>query len=133
MERRVLVGTAATWVVFVGAVLADFALEGDLVAAVLLAGLVGGLSAGLLSATPGHVGAGARAGGYGAAAGFLAFLAVGAVQSAVSGEFGVLLLGVRTLLIALLLVPVEALLGALAAPLGVRLRRAAGRPTALAG
>jgi hypothetical protein len=53
------------------------------------------------------------------------------VQSVVSGDLGVLLLGFRTLLIALLLVPVQALLGAMTAPLGVRIRGAVGRETAL--
>jgi hypothetical protein len=131
MQRRVLAGAAATCSVFVGAAVADFFLAGEFASVVLLAGLVGGLVAGLLSKTPGHVGAGVQAGGYGAAAGFLAFLIVGVVQSVVSGDLGVLLLGFRTLLIALLLVPAQALLGAMAAPLGVRIRGAVGRETAL--
>lgn len=131
MERRVLAGAAATWFIFVGAALADFFLPGEFAAVVLLAGLAGGVVAGLLSDAPGHVGAGGKAGGYGAAAGFLVFLVVGVGQSVRSGEFGVLLLGVRTLLVGLLLVPVQALLGAVASPLGVRVRRAVGRKTPL--
>jgi hypothetical protein len=131
MDRRVLAGAAATCFVFVSAAVADFFLSDGFAPLVLLAGLAGGLVAGLLSAAQGHVGAGARAGGYGAAAGFLAFLVVGVVQSVVSGDFGVLLLGFRTLLIGLLLVPVHALLGAMTAPLGVRIRRAAGLETSL--
>ncbi|WP_336136179.1 hypothetical protein [Natronomonas amylolytica] len=130
MQRRVLAGAAATWSVFVGAAVADFFLDGEFAPVVFLSGLAGGLVAGLLSKTSGHVGAGVRAGGYGAAVGFLAFLVVGVVQSAVSGDLGVLLLGFRTLLIALLLVPVQALLGAMMAPLGVRIRGALGRETA---
>lgn len=131
MERRVLAGAGATCIVFVGAAIADFFLDGEFAAVVLLAGLAGGLTAGLLSKTAGHVGAGVRAGGYGAAAGFLAFLLVGVVQSVLSGDLGVLVLGFRTFLIALLLVPVQAVLGAMAAPLGVRIRRAFGRETSL--
>lgn len=131
MERRVLAGAGATCFVFVGAAVADFFLSGEFAAIVLLAGLAGGLIAGVLSENAGHVGAGVRAGGYGAAAGFLAFLLVGVAQSLLSGDFGVLVLGFRTFLIALLLVPVQAVLGAIGAPLGVRIRRFLGRETAL--
>lgn len=131
MERRVLAGAGTTCFVFVGGAVADFFLDSEFATMVLLAGLAGGLIAGLLSATPGHVGAGVRAGGYGAAAGFLAFLLVGVVQSFLSGDFGVLVLGFRTVLIALLLVPVQAVLGAMGAPLGVRIRRAVGLETSL--
>lgn len=131
MDRRVLAGAGTTCLVFVVAAIADFFLPGEYAPVVLLAGLPGGMVAGLLSTRPGHVGAGARAGGYGAGAAFLAFLVVGAVQAGVSRDAGVLLLGFRTLLVALLLVPVHAVLGAVSAPLGVRIRRALDRETPL--
>ena len=130
MERRVLAGAAATLLVVVAGALASFFTEGDFVAVVLLAGLAGGMVAGGLSREAGHVGAGARAGGYGGAAAFVAFVAVGAAQAVVGGDLSVLYLGFRTLLVALLVVPLHAALGAAGAAVGVRIRRAAGRETA---
>ena len=129
MERRTLAGTAATAVIVVGAAVADFLAEPDLLPLVLFAGAAGGLLAGGLSREPGHVGAGARAGAYGGAVGFVAFVAVGAVQSVVAGELSVLVLGAQTLLIALLVVPVHALLGVVGAAVGVRLRQLGGGRT----
>lgn len=126
MERRILAGAVVTAVVVVGGAIANFALDVDLVAVILLAGLVGGFVTGLLSAETGHVGAGARAGGYGGALGFVAFVTVGVVQSAVDGDISVLIIGFEALLIALVVVPIHALLGAMAASLGVRIRKAAG-------
>ena len=131
MERRVLAGAAATLLVAVGGAVADFAVDADLVAVVLGAGLAGGLVAGALSRRAGHVAAGARAGAYGGALTFLGFVAVGAGQAVASGEFALLYLGFQSLLVALLVVPLHALAGAFAAAVGVRLRRAAGRQTAL--
>lgn len=128
MERRVVAGAAATLLVVVTGALASFFTAGDYVAAVLLAGLAGGLVAGVLSPGAGHVGAGARAGGLGGAAAFLAFVAIGAVQAVSGGDLSVLYLVVRTLLVALLVVPLHTLGGAAGAAVGVRVRRAAGRP-----
>lgn len=130
MERRVVAGAVVTLVVVVAGAVASFVLARDLVAVVLLAGVTGGLVAGVLSRTAGHVGAGARAGGYGGAAGFVGFVAVGAVQAVVGGDLSVLLLGLQSVLIALLVVPLHALLGAVGASVGVRIRRSAGLETA---
>lgn len=131
MDHRVLAGAAATLLVVVAGAVASFVTAGDYEAAVLLAGLAGGVVAGGLSRAAGHVGAGAMAGGLGDAAGFVAFVAVGAVQAVTGGDLSVLYLGLRTLLVALLVVPLHALGGAGGAAVGVRIRRAAGRPTAL--
>ena len=130
MERRVLAGTVATLLVAVGGAVADFVADADLVWVVLGAGVAGGLVAGALSGRPGHVGAGARAGGGGGALAFLGFVAVGGAQALAGGDLALLYLGFQSLLVALLVVPLHALSGALAAAGGVRLRRAAGRPTA---
>lgn len=126
-----LAGAAATLVVAVGGTVADFAAAADLVWVVLGAGLAGGLVTGALSGRAGHVPAGARAGAYGGVLAFLGFVAVGAGQAVASGDFALLYLGFQSLLIALLVVPLHALSGALAAAVGVRLRRAAGGRTAL--
>lgn len=131
MERRTLLGALATAAVVVGAATYGFLTGVDPVPVVLSAGAVGGLLAGALSASAGHVGAGARAGGYGAAAGFAAFVVVGGLQAVLGGDLSVLVIGVETLLIALLVLPLEAFFGAVAAALGVRLRRAGGLETAL--
>lgn len=131
MERRVLAGALATLSVAVGGAVVDFVVDGDLVAVVLGAGVAGGLVAGALSGRRGHVGAGARAGGYGGALAFLGFVAVGGGQTLAGGDLAMLYLGFQSLLLALLVVPLHAVSGALAAAGGVRLRRAAGRPTAL--
>lgn len=131
MERRVVAGAVATLLVVVGGALAGVATGGDLVPVVLLAGLAGGLVTGAFSRRAGHVGAGARAGGYGGAAGFVCFVAVGATQAVLGGDLSVLYLGAQSLLVALLVVPLHALLGAAGAAVGVRGRRAAGFETAL--
>lgn len=134
MQRRIVAGAVATALVVVGAAVAGFVTGADLVPVILLAGLVGGLVAGLSSAADaaGHVGAGARAGAYGGAAGFVAFVLVGTVQAVLGGDLSVLVVGVETLLVAALVVPLHALLGAAGAGVGVRLRRrlagAPGRP-----
>ena len=129
MDRRTLAGTAVTAAAVVTGVVADFLAEADLLPLLLAAGAAGGLLAGGLSRESGHVGAGARAGAYGGAVGFLGFVAVGLGQS-LGGGPPVLVLGAQTLLIAVLVVPVYALSGAVAAAVGVRLRRAGGRETA---
>ena len=126
MQRRVLVGAAATAAAVVGSVVADFLTDADLLVAVLLAGVTGGVVAGALSEQSGHVGAGARAGALGGAAGFVGFVVVGVAQSAVAGEFSLLLLVVQNLLVALLVVPFHALSGAAGAAVGVRMRRPTG-------
>jgi hypothetical protein len=126
----VVAGAAATLLVVVGAALASVATEGDFVPVALVAGFVGGLLAGALSRDAGHVGAGARAGGYGGAAAFVGFLVVGAVQAVAGGDLSVLYLGAQSLLVAMLVVPLHALLGAVGAAVGVRGRRAAGFETA---
>lgn len=131
MERRVIAGAVATLLVVVAGAVANFATDGDFVVAVLLAGMAGGLVAGLLSRSAGHVGAGARAGGYGGATAFALFVIVGALQAVVGGDLSVLYLGFQSLLIAVLVVPLHALLGAGGAAMGVEIRRAAGRETAL--
>jgi hypothetical protein len=130
MERRTFVGTVVTAAVVVGAVVADFVADPDLLPLVLFAGAAGGLLAGGLSRDPGHVGAGARAGAYGGVVGFVAFVVVGAGQSVAAGDLSILLLGVQTLLIALLVIPVHALLGVAGAAVGVRLRRLGSGRTA---
>lgn len=130
MERRVLAGAAATFAVVVGGALVDFLTGEDFVVVVLGAGLAGGLVAGILSQAGSHVGAGARAGGYGGAAGFVAFVAVGAVQATFGGDLSVLYLGFQSLLVAVLVVPLYAVSGAVAAAVGVRLRAAIDRKTA---
>jgi hypothetical protein len=131
MERRVLVGGLTTAFAVVGVVLGSFLLGRDLVAAVLFAALPGGVVAGLLSRESGHVGSGARAGAYGGIVAFLGFVAIGAVQTVLGGDLSVLFLGVQTVLVALLVVPIHAAVGALGAAVGVRIRRAMGRETAL--
>ncbi|QLD90194.1 hypothetical protein HWV07_14595 [Natronomonas salina] len=131
MERRVIAGAAATLLVVVAGAVANFATDGDLVVAVLLAGMAGGLVTGLLSRSGGHVGAGARAGAYGGGAGFALFLVVGSVQTVVGGDLSVLYIGVQSFLVAVLVVPLHALLGAGGAAMGVAIRRAAGRETGL--
>lgn len=131
MQRRVLAGGIATFLVAIGAAIADFLAEGDYVAGVLAAGLVGGFLAGALSRREGHLGAGARAGGYGGAAAFAGFVVVGGAQALLGGDSSVLLLGFETVLVGLLVVPLYALSGALAAAAGVRLRRVTGQETAL--
>lgn len=118
-----LAGAAGTALVVAGAAVAGVAIGADLVPVVLGAGLVGGLVAGLGSDAAGHVGAGARAGAYGSAAGFAGFVAVGTGQAILGGEFSILVVGIETLLIALLVVPLHALLGAVATAVGVRVRR----------
>ena len=114
----------------VGSVVVDFLTDADLLAAVLLAGVAGGLVAGALSGRAGHVGAGARAGAFGGGGGFVAFVAVGVAQSAAAGEFSLLILGVQNLLLGLLVVPFHALSGAAGAAVGVRFRRLTGDGTA---
>ncbi|WP_178916121.1 hypothetical protein [Natronomonas gomsonensis] len=131
MERRVLVGGFTTALAVVVVVLGSFLLGRDLVAAVLFAALPGGIVAGLLSRESGHVGSGARAGAYGGVVAFLGFVAVGAVQTILGGDLSVLFLGVQTVLVALLVVPIHAAVGAGGAAVGVRIRRAMGRETAL--
>lgn len=131
MERRVLVGGFTTALAVVGVVLGSFLLGQDLVAAVLFAALPGGVVAGLLSREPGHVGSGARAGAYGGVVAFLGFVAVGAVQTVTGGDLSILFLGVQTVLVALLVVPIHAAVGAAGAAVGVRIRHAMGRETAL--
>lgn len=126
MERRVLAGGVATALVVVGAAVASFATDADLVPVVLGAGLVGGLVAGLVSQAPGHVGAGARAGAYGGATGFVAFVAVGTVQALLGGDLSVLAIGLEALLVALLVVPLHAILGVAGATIGVRVGRLTG-------
>ncbi|WP_254838680.1 hypothetical protein [Natronomonas marina] len=128
MDRRTLAGAVVTAVAAVAAVVADFLAEADLLGLVLVAGLAGGVVVGALSRTPGHVGAGARAGAYGGGAAFVAFVAVGVAQSVAAGDLAVLVLGVQTLLIALLVIPVHALSGAVGAALGVRMRRVGRGP-----
>ena len=130
MERRVIAGAAATLLVVVAAAFANVALQGDFVAVVLLAGMAGGLVAGSLSRADGHVGAGARAGGYGGAAAFALFVAVGAVQAVVGGDLSVLYLGFQSLLVAVLVVPLHAFLGAGGAAMAVSVRRAVRGGTA---
>lgn len=131
MERRVLAGGFATVLAVVGVVVGSFLLQRDLVAAVLFAAFPGGVVAGLLSRDAGHVGSGARAGAYGGFVAFLGFVAVGAVQTAIGGDFSILVLGVQTVLVAILVVPIHAVVGAVGAAIGVRIRRASGRETAL--
>lgn len=131
MERRVLAGGFVTVLAVVGVVLGSFLLQRDLVAAVLLAALPGGLVAGLLSRAAGHVGSGARAGAYGGLVAFLGFVVVGAVQTVIGGDFSILFLGVQTVLVAVLVVPIHAAVGAVGAAVGVRIRAATGRETAL--
>ncbi|MUV86474.1 hypothetical protein GJ631_07800 [Natronomonas sp. CBA1123] len=94
-----------------GVVLGSFLLGRDLVAAVLFAALPGGIVAGLLSRESGHVGSGARAGAYGGIVAFLGFVAIGAVQTVLGGDLSVLFLGVQTVLVALLVVPIHAAVG----------------------
>lgn len=122
MEARTLAGTLTTLWVAVTAVVADFLLAADLLAIVLLAGLAGGLVTGAWSTAPGHRAAGARAGAAGGAASFLGFVAVGAAQSVLAGTPGTLILGLQTLLVALLVVPLHALGGAVGAAVGLRIR-----------
>ena len=110
----------------VGSVVVDFLTDADLLVAVLLAGVAGGLVAGALSGRAGHVGAGARAGALGGAAGFVGFVVVGVAQSATAGELSLLILGVQNLLLGLLVVPFHALSGAAGAAVGVRARRLTG-------
>ena len=126
MERRVVAGAAATLLVVVAAAFANVAFQGDYVAAVLLAGMAGGVVAGALTPASrgGHVGAGARAGGYGGGAAFALFVAVGAVQAVVGGDLSVLYLGFQSLLVALRVVPLHAFLGAGAAAMAVWTKRA---------
>jgi hypothetical protein len=131
MERRVLAGGFVTVLAVVGVVLGSFLLQRDLVAAVLLAALPGGLVAGLLSRATGHVGSGARAGAYGGLVAFLGFVVVGVVQTVIGGDFSILFLGVQTVLVAVLVVPIHAAIGAVGAAIGVRIRAATGRETAL--
>lgn len=131
MERRIIAGAVATLLVVVGGAVANFATDGDFVVAVLLAGMAGGFVAGLLSRSDGHVGAGARAGGYGGAAAFALFVVVGAAQAVAGGDLTVFYLAFQSLLLAVLVVPLHALLGAGGAAMGVEVRRAAGRETAL--
>lgn len=131
MERRVLVGGFVTVLAVVGVVLGSFLLGRDLVAALLVAALPGGVVAGLLSGTPGHVGAGARAGAYGGVVAFLGFVVVGVVQTVIGGDLSLLVLGAQTVLVAVLVVPIHAAVGAVGAAVGVRIRNAAGRKTAL--
>lgn len=114
-----------------GAVSGSFLLGRDLVAVVLVGALPGGVVAGLLSRGPGHVGAGARAGAYGGLVAFLGFVVVGAVQTVIGGDLSVLVLGVQTVLVAVLVVPIHAAVGAVGAVVGVRIRNAAGRETAV--
>lgn len=132
MERRVVAGAAATLLVVVAAAFANVALQADYVSVVLLAGLAGGVVAGALSPAVegGHVGAGARAGGYGGGAAFALFVAVGAVQAVVGGDLSVLYLGFQSLLVALLVVPLHAFLGAGGAAMAVSVRRRVGRESA---
>ncbi|MCY4732047.1 hypothetical protein KY092_15910 [Natronomonas gomsonensis] len=131
MERRVLVGGFTTALAVVGVVLGSFLLGRDLVAAVLFAALPGGVVAGLCSRESGHVGSGARAGAYGGIVAFLGFVIVGAVQTVLGGDFSILFLGVQTVLVALLVVPIHAAIGAVGAVVGVRIRNAMGLETAL--
>lgn len=126
MERRVLAGAVATALVVIGAAVAGVATGTDPVPVVLGAGLAGGLVSGVAAPDPGHVGAGARGGTYGGAAGFVAFVAVGGVQAIFGGELSVLVLGLEALLIALLVVPLHALLGAVGAAVGVRVGQIGG-------
>lgn len=131
MERRILAGAFATALAVIVVTFVGYNAERSLVAFVLLAGLLGGFVAGIFSRTAGHVSAGARAGGYGGAGGFAAFVLVGAVQAILDGDLSVLVLGFEVILIALLVVPLYAVSGALASGVGVRVRRAIVYETAL--
>lgn len=123
MNRRVTVGAAVTFLVVVVAAGAGLVVGVNLANVVLVAGVPGGVAAGLLSREPGHVGAGARAGLYGGSAAFVLFVVVGSVQSVLGGDLSILFLGFQTVLIALVVVPLHALLGAIGAAVGVRIRR----------
>ncbi|MES3517502.1 MAG: hypothetical protein PPP58_07545 [Natronomonas sp.] len=123
MRRRVLLGAAATFLVAVGAIVGGVATETNPVGVVLAAGLVGGFLVGVLSTQSGHVGDGARAGGYGGGVAFLGFVAVGLLQSLLDGDLSVLVIGVETVLIALVVVPIHAISGGVAAGIGRWLRR----------
>lgn len=117
MDGRVVIGATVTAAAMIGGVFAGS------VEAVLGAGAAGGAVAGLLSRS-GHVGAGARAGAYGGASGFVLFVLVGTLQSIAGGDLAVpAVIGAETLLIATVVVPIHALLGAVAAAVGVRIRR----------
>ncbi|MFQ3320460.1 MAG: hypothetical protein ACI8UR_000924 [Natronomonas sp.] len=131
MERRTLAGAAVTALVVVGGAAASRLIEGNAVAGVLFAGIAGGAVVGLLSKTPGHIGAGARAGGYGGAVGFGVFIAASGVLAVMAGDPSFLVFAVQRLLIGVLVVPLHTVLGAGTAAVGVRVRRAAGRETAL--
>jgi hypothetical protein len=131
MDRRLLAGGTVTVLAVVLVVLGSFLLQRDFVVAVLFAALPGGVLTGMLSRTPDHVGAGARAGAYGGLVGFFAFVVIGSLQTLLGGNLSVLVLGVQTILVAVLVVPLHAVLGAIGAAVGVRIRRASGRETAL--
>jgi hypothetical protein len=62
---------------------------------------------------------------------FLGFVVVGVVQTVIGGDFSILFLGVQTVLVAVLVVPIHAAVGAVGAAVGVRIRAATGRETAL--
>lgn len=128
MDRRVVAGGVVTAVVVATVAAADFVVEADLVVGVILAGACGGFVAGVLSDASGHVGAGARGGAYGGAAAFGLFVVVGLTQSVVAGDDVRLpaLVGFELLLIAVLVVPIHGLLGAVGAAVGVRVRRRLG-------
>ena len=126
MQRRVIAGAAATFLVVVVAAGISTAVGVNLATVVLAAGLVGGLVTGALSSESGHVGAGARAGLYGGAAAFVAFVVVGSVQSVLGGDLSILFLGFQTVLIASLVVPLHAVEGAVGAAVGVSVRRLLG-------
>jgi len=126
MQRRVIVGSVATFLVVIAAAGTGPVIGVNLASVVLAAGIPGGLLTGVLSRKPGHIGAGARAGLYGGAASFVVFIVVGSVQSVLGGDLSILFLGFQTALIALVIVPLHALEGAVGAALGVRVRRLLG-------
>lgn len=124
MDNRILVGAASTALVVVVGVFVGR------IAVIFAAGFVGGVMVGIRMfevpdgrSEPGPVGTGARAAAIGGACGFLAFVVVGTLQSLVSGDLSVpAVLGFQTILVAVLVVPLQAVLGAIGGSVGVRLR-----------
>lgn len=129
MDNRILVGAASTaFVVVVGVFVGR-------IAVIFAAGFVGGVVVGIRivegpdgRSVPGPVGTGARAAAIGGACGFLAFITVGTLQSLVSGDLSVpAVLGFQTVLVAMLVVPLQAVFGAIGGSVGVRVRSLASR------
>lgn len=126
MDRRIVVGATLTTFAVVASVFLGR------IDAIIAAGFVGGLAAGVLSRPgsrngdgTGHVGAGAKAAGIGGAAGFVLFVVVGTIQSLFGGDLSVpAVLGLLTILLAAVVVPIQALLGAIGGAVGVRIRLA---------